>query len=148
MKDTTRRNLWGLFALLVMGMIFAFSADTAVASNAKSSFLCDVLYPLFASLFSLDTFTFLIRKAAHFSIYALLGICVCNACLADARLRRRAIWIAVGVCFLYACSDELHQLFSDGRSGQFRDVLLDTAGALCGSLLTAQIHRFNHRPPR
>ena len=45
------------------------------------------------------------------------------------------MWIAVGICFLYACTDELHQLFSSGRSGQFDDVLLDSIGALLGILL-------------
>ena len=33
-------------------------------------------------------------------------------------------------CFLYACSDEFHQLFIPGRSGQFIDILIDTSGAL------------------
>lgn len=30
--------------------------------------------------------------------------------------------------FLYACSDELHQLYVGGRAGQFTDVLIDTTG--------------------
>ena len=38
------------------------------------------------------------------------------------------------ICFVYACSDEWHQTFVPGRAGQFRDVLLDTAGSLTGLL--------------
>ena len=34
------------------------------------------------------------------------------------------------ISFIYACSDEIHQLFIPGRSGQFTDVLIDTSGAL------------------
>ena len=36
---------------------------------------------------------------------------------------------------LYACTDELHQIRTDGRSGQFTDVLLDSCGVLAGVLL-------------
>ncbi|MDY6314114.1 MAG: VanZ family protein, partial [Clostridia bacterium] len=36
---------------------------------------------------------------------------------------------------LYAASDEFHQLFVPGRSGEFRDVCLDSAGALTGILI-------------
>ncbi|MBQ3466792.1 MAG: VanZ family protein, partial [Oscillospiraceae bacterium] len=35
-------------------------------------------------------------------------------------------------CFLYACSDEFHQLFVPGRAGMFSDVLIDTVGVLFG----------------
>ena len=38
--------------------------------------------------------------------------------------------------FLYACTDELHQIFVPGRSAQFRDVLIDTLGASFGTLIT------------
>ena len=37
----------------------------------------------------------------------------------------------------YAGTDELHQLLIDGRSGQWTDVLLDSAGAMTGVLLAA-----------
>ena len=36
---------------------------------------------------------------------------------------------------LYAASDEIHQLFVPGRSGQLRDVLLDSDGVAAGILL-------------
>ena len=38
--------------------------------------------------------------------------------------------------FLYACTDELHQIFVPGRSAQFRDVLIDTLGASFGIAIT------------
>jgi VanZ family protein len=36
---------------------------------------------------------------------------------------------------LYAASDEFHQLFVPGRSGEVKDVLIDSAGAVTGALL-------------
>ena len=38
--------------------------------------------------------------------------------------------------FLYACTDEIHQIFVPGRSAQFRDVLIDTLGASFGATIT------------
>ena len=43
--------------------------------------------------------------------------------------------------FIYACSDEVHQLLVPGRSGQICDVLLDTIGACIGVLLFTFIIR-------
>ncbi len=40
------------------------------------------------------------------------------------------------IAVLYACSDEIHQLFIDGRAGQVADVLVDASGAAIGCLLT------------
>jgi VanZ family protein len=36
--------------------------------------------------------------------------------------------------FLYACSDEYHQTFVEGRIGQFSDVLIDMVGVFAGIL--------------
>ena len=33
---------------------------------------------------------------------------------------------------VYACTDEFHQLFVEGRDGNFRDVMIDSTGALVG----------------
>ena len=37
--------------------------------------------------------------------------------------------------FLYAGTDEIHQLFSPGRHGSFGDVVLDTIGSSVGICL-------------
>ena len=47
---------------------------------------------------------------------------------------RRELLIPWGIAALYAVTDEFHQLFVPGRSGQFSDVVLDSAGALAGLL--------------
>ena len=43
--------------------------------------------------------------------------------------------ISIGIGFLYACSDEFHQLFVPGRTAKFTDVLIDTSGVIVGSIL-------------
>jgi VanZ family protein len=76
-----------------------------------------------------------IRKAAHMTEYAILG-CIFVLFFAGFPTLRKRIWsISLIATALYAASDEIHQLFVQGRSGRFLDVCIDTAGALIGLLL-------------
>ena len=43
--------------------------------------------------------------------------------------------MSIFLSFLYAITDEIHQIFVPGRSAQFRDILIDTLGASFGYLL-------------
>ena len=49
--------------------------------------------------------------------------------------------ISIVVCFVYACTDEFHQLFVDGRAGLFSDVIIDTIGATISFIIVDAIHR-------
>lgn len=75
-----------------------------------------------------------IRKTAHAGEYALLGMLIMGSLgafhMSGAR-RNVTAWILATV---YAASDEIHQLFVAGRSGQASDVALDSAGAAAGIL--------------
>lgn len=76
-----------------------------------------------------------IRKCAHASEYAVLGILLMlawNSYMPDMK-RGSLSMFAVGA--LYAASDEFHQLFVLGRSGRLTDVLIDSAGLLAGIFL-------------
>lgn len=46
---------------------------------------------------------------------------------------------ALAATAAYAATDEFHQLFVPGRSGQLKDVLIDTAGGALGLVLLALI---------
>ena len=47
------------------------------------------------------------------------------------------------VCALYAASDELHQLFISGRSGEIRDVVIDSIAASIGIVLISYIYKYS-----
>ena len=129
----------GLWCLL----IFMFSANDAETSSAQSSAITDVCIDVFVSDYKemteteqkslYDKLTFYIRKSAHFTEYAVLGVLVfwCLYKLQDKRLRTAC---AAVLGSLYSATDELHQLFSDGRSCELRDMLIDTGGVLVGAL--------------
>ena len=72
----------------------------------------------------------LLRKAAHFTEYAVLG-----ALLARAVRELPAFAFAVA----YAVTDELHQMFVPGRAGTLLDVAVDAAGALTGILVLRRL---------
>jgi VanZ family protein len=76
----------------------------------------------------------IIRKLAHFSIYALVGVWI-MAFMSTFDIRLYKKWIIsmlVGV--LYAASDEFHQSFVPGRGPSIVDVGIDSLGVLTGIL--------------
>ncbi|WP_270406259.1 VanZ family protein [Paenibacillus timonensis] len=86
---------------------------------------------------------FFIRKAAHFGSYALLAALLVYALSGNAWAtgRRRYVY-AILIAFLYACTDELHQSFTPGRTAMVQDVVLDTIGAACGASFTILLNRW------
>jgi VanZ family protein len=78
---------------------------------------------------------FFIRKSAHVTEYAVLGLLVLY-CLDMIFPRKRGLFLmAIGFCVLYAATDEYHQSFISGRTPMAVDVVLDTTGALIGTLV-------------
>ena len=74
----------------------------------------------------------IIRKLAHFSIYALGGILILlHVNLYKIKTNKKVIiiWL-IGTA--YAMTDEIHQLFISGRSGEIRDVCIDSLGVITG----------------
>ena len=74
----------------------------------------------------------LVRKSAHFLAYTLLGILTLSALFQHSITKGRRFAAALAICVLYACTDEIHQLFVAGRSGQVSDVCIDACGAFIG----------------
>lgn len=74
----------------------------------------------------------IIRKIAHFSIYALVGSLLMGLVSTFKLKEKNRILISLILGVLYATSDEIHQLFSPGRSAQITDVYIDTLGILVG----------------
>ena len=77
-----------------------------------------------------------VRKCAHMSEYAILTLL---GFLTFSFLHGRRFLIPIGVTFLYACTDEFHQLFVPGRAGRFTDVLIDTTGGIIMLLFIALV---------
>ena len=133
--------------LLIFQMCFIFimSSFGHNSSDAQSNLFVDfiaqnfphVRHGLENNLISLNTLIFLVRKTAHFTEYAILGsLFFINLRNTHKDLIEHPLVISILFSFLYACTDELHQIFVPGRSAQFRDVLIDTLGASFGTIIT------------
>jgi len=77
---------------------------------------------------------FMLRKAAHFTEYLILGFFLAKALASGASLRY-AFHYALLAGIIYAGLDEFHQYFVPGRAMLFCDVMLDSAGVLCGDAI-------------
>jgi VanZ family protein len=130
-----KKHLYTLLTVAIMALIFYFSSQNADVSGQTSGAVLtwivehtthQEVVPAYAGT--------LIRKTAHFSIYFCLGMSTALLVL-ECKPRRRLFLWAWLIPVLYACTDEFHQYFVPGRSCEFRDVCIDSAGALLGVTL-------------
>ncbi|MBZ5200625.1 VanZ family protein [Planomicrobium chinense] len=137
--------------LLWMGLIFSLSHQPASESGEMSSGITEIVMETVEQVLPVaeadfDQFEHIVRKNAHFFIYLILGVLVIHALRESGVQSFRRICLAVGICVLYAMSDEFHQLFIAGRSGEVRDVMIDSSGAFVGIIfywLTGKMLRRN-----
>ena len=90
-------------------------------------------------------YRFIIRKTTHFITYFILGILTIVLITDLYNFNKITFFSTILFNFLYACSDEIHQLFINGRNGSFSDVILDTVGALTSISLVFLINYINRR---
>lgn len=70
-----------------------------------------------------------LRKIAHITEYFILTLLFFRTFTSSKSLNKKhAIVIAVFMAFLYAVSDEFHQVFVENRDGRILDVLVDSLG--------------------
>lgn len=133
-------------------VIFNFSAQKAEKSSDTSGRVVDVVIN---NLYKKktpkekesvrDTVTTIVRKTAHFSVYTCLGILTFLYTGTYKISYKKRFGFTMLFCFAYACSDELHQKFVDGRSSEFRDVCIDSCGAGFGSLVCLGISKIKNK---
>ena len=143
-----------LLVIAVMVMIFCFSAQTGEESGAMSgrltTWVLNLVVPNFENLAFekqesiRSAVGFAVRKLAHFSEYALLGLSLMLHIVQVQKkitVRLPLLW-AWGVGALYAASDEFHQGFVAGRGPSIVDVMIDSLGVIAGVLLMCwMLHR-------
>ncbi len=165
-RKCVRFILLAAAVLLVMAAIFVLSQQPGESSQKLSQKVlnkmkdtgADVLTPTLTIIKdetpadggkALKSFIVQGRKWAHVYLYALLGIFVSLAALELMRLRgwfagnrRRFLYAGAAsllICFAYACSDEFHQKFIEGRTGCFKDVMFDGIGFGAGIVITLAV---------
>lgn len=133
------------FIVLILWMIVIFSFSSADANKSTGTSdkvittmieikdkITDQETPISEKEIIVKNSSFYVRKIAHITEYLILGFLMFNL------LKQYSvtnIYYAIGLSILYSCTDEFHQLFISGRSGSFKDVLIDTIGILLGTYL-------------
>ena len=123
-----------ILPLLWMAVIFILSQQPASISSGQSGVFVEQLRHIAPSV-DQQLLTFLVRKGAHIFAYFVLGILTFNALwrvdFSKFKLKCPAM-LSIIICALYATSDEFHQLFIIGRSGELRDIMIDSCAAMVG----------------
>ncbi|MED4014497.1 VanZ family protein [Sutcliffiella cohnii] len=129
-----------LLVVAWMVLIFSFSAQPAEQSSSLSGGIVEPIIETIETVVpvvSIDKefFHTFIRKNAHFFAYFILGVLSLHAFRRSGVVGMKAGTFALLLSVVYAISDEVHQLFVPGRSGEVRDVLIDSAGAFIGIVI-------------
>ena len=135
-------SLIGLLLIFIWGN----SLLPGSISGAISNWVKDLLTKLLPFLFQGPTGEGsggLIRKLAHFTEFAALGITFSwlYGMLCDIRIMQIALALSSGA--LTACVDETIQRFVPDRHGCLPDVCIDTAGVITGILLFTTVYLLN-----
>ena len=142
-----------ILVLLCMIQIFLFSSDAADESNQKSNrviiFIAEVLagHSLNENIRQqrIEKYVVFVRKGAHFVVYLLLGFLILSLMKEYQNITWKTLLLAFFFSFLYACSDEVHQLFVPGRSGNIIDVGIDSLGSFFGVLCYYSFYRLRRK---
>ena len=124
-----------LFVLISVGGMFYFSNQTAIVSSIQSQFFIDLFYKLFRIRIS----SFVIRKLAHVFMFMMISISITLLVYVFFNNILLSIGISIITSVGYACLDEYIQTFINGRSGNIRDVIIDSIGVIIGILITGGI---------
>jgi VanZ family protein len=78
----------------------------------------------------------ILNVIAHFGEYLVLAVLLTLALNSPGQALWKTALIALAIASLYGGSDEIHQLFVEGRSADPLDWVTDTLGALVGAIAT------------
>jgi VanZ family protein len=114
--------------------VVALFSSQSFSAGHTGSFLKSILAWLHVKVTATEMLAlhYAIRKCAHFTAYGVLSALFFRAVRGP---ERRSAWqwswalITLAICLATASADEIHQAFTPGREGNYRDVLLDMAGA-------------------
>ena len=131
----------------ILWAAFIFVASTKLMSASNTS---TILRPVVLRLFpniseaTLNLIHFMVRKAGHFSEYAIFALLAGRALRTSSRklLRQQWFWLSFLVVVVYALGDEFHQSFVPSRTASIYDSMIDMFGGLTAlALLTIRQHR-------
>ncbi len=127
-------RLWRYGPLIIWATLIFIGSSNLLSASNTSLFLARPLHWLFlqASDATLRVLHFALRKAGHFTEYAILALLAARAFRTSSRelLRSRWFWVSLLLVVAYSLSDEFHQSHVPSRTGSIYDSMIDSAGGL------------------
>ena len=140
-KEKFKQIIYLALIIIWMLTVFLFSNENGNDSQNTSKFVTEKIVQILTfnqniteeqELALVENTDHIIRKLAHFSIYALGGILIYNYIDTFNIKKNRKIVASIAIGILYAAFDEFHQYFVSGRSAQILDVCIDSLGVIIG----------------
>ena len=146
-KKTQIKILNIILIIIWMITIFRFSGQIGTESgNTSRKFTVQIIKIITGKNLSInepfiDNIQLFIRKLAHFSIYTIGGFLIMNYQYETNKNEYKKILYSIIFGGSYAITDEIHQVFVPGRSGNIFDVGIDTLGVITGVLIYITFRR-------
>lgn len=138
-----------IIVILWLLVIFVFSSMNENTSHIQSQKVVQKIYTNKQTvennkIIKKNKYDQKIRKIAHVTEFAILNILFVNLIYQlKEKFKLKYLIISIILTFVYACTDEIHQIFVQGRTSSFIDVLIDTIGAITTSLIIYIIYKIN-----
>lgn len=134
----TKKRIFIILTLIWTAVIFAFSLQSGAVSGDLSGSIIEKVLAIFMPNIlenpeQLEMAHYILRKCAHFTEFMMLGVLARNA-MQNMEVHYKGI-SGFLYCVCIASVDETLQLFISGRAGRVQDVMIDSAGALTGTVL-------------
>ena len=136
-----KKRILSILILLNLALIWGNSMLTGISSEAVSGGVLALLGRFLPVLLTEAGHT-LLRKAAHFSEFALLGLLYCGR---HRLVKGEAPVHLMGFGLAVACIDETIQIFTPGRASSLIDVWIDASGFALGLLLIVIFYTISNK---
>ena len=134
-------RLWRYGPLVLWATLIFLGSSNLLSGSNTSTFLARPLHWLFpqASAATLHIVHLAVRKAGHFTEYAVLALLAARAFRTSSRelLRTRWFWVSLFLIIIYSLTDEFHQSFVPSRGASIYDSMIDSMGGLTALTLLA-----------
>ncbi len=138
MSKKKKALIFAVLTVLATLFIFGNSLQIGEESAKQSGFFADILKKVlnFAGFDpDYDTVSLIIRKGAHFTEYFILSALAAGTIYFGTE-KRAYVFFAPVYAFLTAICDEfICQALTEGRGPQWKDVMIDTSGALLAAVI-------------